>query len=501
MSDDLAALTALRRFGLGPRRGDLARIRSDPRGALIEELAQPATARLEDTSLPGSQQALARNAAYQRAVTRARQQKAPVAEAARATSVALRAPAERAPGGSMEAASGGMATPPAGMATPPVGMAAPSMGGNGLGPSPDVPVYEQEVAARLIRLHDVPVGFTERLVLFWANHFAIALKDGTVRILAGAFEREAIRPHVLGRFADMLKAVEQHPAMLFYLDNNQSAGPASNVALKNRRGLNENLARETLELHTLGVAGGYSQADVTSLARILTGWTVASADEDAFNGGRFTFAPVRHEPGEQTLLGHVYPEGGVEQGEAALLALAAHPATARHIARKFAAHFVGDDPPPALVDRLAASFRTSGGDLKELARSLIESPQAWEAPADKLRSPQEFLFAAVRLTGKPDQVKMALGQLVAMGQPMWNPGSPKGFPDRSDEWLSPTGIKTRLDVADQIGRIAGAADPLELAEAAFGASVSQETLRAIRRAESRPQAVALLLMVPEFQRR
>ncbi|MCB4768379.1 DUF1800 family protein [Ancylobacter sp. Lp-2] len=489
MSDDRVALTALCRFGLGPRPGDLSRIRSDPRGALIAELAQPAALRLDDARLPTSQQGIARFAAYQRAVTRARQQRSAEEERPGAVAVALR----------RDAPPGSARTQPA-MAMD-GSMAAPAMAGNGAGPSPDVPMYEQEVAARLIRLHDTPTGFTERLVMFWANHFAIALKDGSVRSAAGAFEREAIRPHVLGRFADMLKAVEQHPAMLFYLDNNQSIGPTSNAALKNKRGLNENLAREMLELHTLGVDGGYTQADVTALARILTGWTVASADEDGLYGGRFTFAPVRHEPGEQTLLGRTYADDGLDQGEAALLSLAAHPATARHIARKFAAHFVADDPPAALVDRLAMSFRTSGGDLRELARVLIDSPEAWDAPATKMRSPQEFLFAALRLTGKPDQVKGALGQLVALGQPMWNPGSPKGFADRSDAWLSPTGIKTRLDVADQIGRAAGATEPMALAEAAFGSTASGETLQTLRRAESRPQAIALLLMAPEFQRR
>ncbi|MBB3769687.1 uncharacterized protein (DUF1800 family) [Angulomicrobium tetraedrale] len=497
MSDELKALTALRRFGLGPRRGDIARLRADPRGALIEEMARPAAIRLDDPSLPGSQSALARNAAYQRAVTRARETRAPPPDVAAPMNVALRGPQRPAAPAMPAGMASGMAPD---MASPSMG--APSMAGPAAkAPAPDNLVYEQEIAARLVRARSAEVGFTERLVMFWANHFAIALKDAPVRITAGAFEREAIRPHVLGRFPDMLRAVEQHPAMLAYLDNTQSIGPRSNAALKNRRGLNENLARETLELHTLGVDGGYTQADVTALARIITGWTIASADEDAFNGGRFTFAPARHEPGDQTLLGRVYPEGGVEQGESALLSLAAHPATARHIARKFAAHFVADDPPPALVDRLAASFRTSGGDLKELARTLIESPEAWaDAPA-KLRSPQEFLFAALRLTGKPDEAKVAAGQLVAMGQPVWNPGSPKGFADRSDDWLSPTGIKTRLDVADQIGRTAATAEPLELADAAFGGAVSAETLQAVRRAESRPQAIALLLMSPEFQRR
>ena len=213
-----------------------------------------------------------------------------------------------------------------------------------------------------------------------------------VRAAAGSFEREAIRPHVLGRFGDMLKAVESHPAMLAYLDNAQSFGPHSPAGERGRRGLNENLAREILELHTLGVHGGYSQADVTSLARILTGWTFAGAAGRIGEPGTFVFFPLAHEPGDFRLLGKVYKAGGVEQGEAALADLARHPSTARHIATKLACHFVADEPPASLVDRLAKVFRDTDGDLNGLANALLDAEEAWSAPLSKMRTPEQFLL-------------------------------------------------------------------------------------------------------------
>ena len=196
-------------------------------------------------------------------------------------------------------------------------------------------------------------GFAERLVVFWSNHFCIsANKGGLARMWAGSFEREAIRPHVFGRFADMLKAVEQHPAMLFFLDNQQSLGPDSRAGQNRKRGLNENLAREIMELHTLGVGGGYTQDDVTSLARIITGWTFAGRQGQLGAPGTFVFNANAHQPGPQRLLGKIYEDNGLAQGEAALADIARHPSTAKFIATKFARHFVADDPPPALVARL-----------------------------------------------------------------------------------------------------------------------------------------------------
>jgi uncharacterized protein (DUF1800 family) len=227
---------------------------------------------------------------------------------------------------------------------------------------PQQQLFRAEALARFQRVVAADTGFVERLVHFWSNHFCVsASKSGAVRAIAGAFEREAIRPHVLGRFGDMLKAVASHPAMLLYLDNAQSFGPASRAGRNRQRGLNENLAREILELHTLSVAGGYGQADVTALARILTGWTFAGPAGRIGEPGQFAFFANGHEPGDHGLLGKVYKAGGIEQGEAALADLARHPATARHVATKFAAHFVADTPPAALVERLEASFKTSDG--------------------------------------------------------------------------------------------------------------------------------------------
>jgi len=460
------AFTALNRFGLGSGPHHADRLNNDPRGALEAELTVPNVASLGADFLLSSQEYLVQLAGYRRRLELARRQEARL-KAHQAMTPYVLPPAQ-----------------------------------SSFGPSPENLLYVNEIAARLTRYREAPLGLTERLVLFWSNHFSISMKDGMIRMIAGAYEREAIRPHVLGRFSDMLKAVAQHPAMLLYLDNSASVGANSLTGLRNeRRGLNENLAREMLELHTLGANGGYSQTDVIALANMLTGWTISSADADGINGGRFTFAPADHEPGDQKLLGRMFAEGGLEQGEAALDHLASQPATARHVAFKLAKHFVADTPPPVLVDRLAGCFQETDGDLGEVLRALIASPEAWDEPAGKLRTPQEFLIAAARLTGRPDEAKMAINHLNAMGQPFWNAGSPQGFPDSADQWLSPTGINMRLEVADQIGRISLSDSPLDLLEAAFGSMVSSETRETVRRAESRHQAITLLLLSPEFQRR
>src|SRR3979411_1043731 len=237
--------------------------------------------------------------------------------------------------------------------------------------------YRAEALARLQRAAIADCGFTERLVAFWSNHFCISANKGELaRVWAGSFEREAIRPFVLGRFGDMLKAVEQHPAMLFFLDNQQSLGPDSRAGQNRKRGLNENLAREIMQLHTLGVDGGYSQDDVTSLARIITGWTYAGRQGQLGAPGTFVFNANEHQQGAQRLMGKIYEANGVAQGEAVLTDIARHPATAKFIATKFVRHFIADDPPPALVARLSDVFGKSGGDLKALGVALRDSYQA-----------------------------------------------------------------------------------------------------------------------------
>ena len=363
--------------------------------------------------------------------------------------------------------------------------------------------YRAEALARFRHAAAAPVGFVERLVAFWSNHFCVSVAKGEFsRATAGSFEREAIRPYVLGRFADMLAAVERHPAMLTFLDNEKSTGPDARANGKGQRGLNENLGREILELHTLGVGSGYTQADVTSFARVLTGWTVAGRDGHRGEPGTFAFDSGLHQPDSAALLGRTYPPGGYGQGEAVLSDLAGHPATARHLATKLVRHFIADPPPPAAVARLAAVFMARDGDLKALSLALVDLPEAWSAPLTGLRDPYSFLLAAYRLLDLPVvEPGTLLGSLRTLGMPLWEPAGPNGFPDGAAAWASPESLKLRLDTSAQLAlRVSTAGEPAALLASAFGPTVSDDTRAAVLRAESRQQAVALLLMCPEFQR-
>jgi uncharacterized protein (DUF1800 family) len=499
--DSQAALVALNRFGLGARggaSGDFVNAASDPRGFVRAELDRPNGGLLE---VPGLQStpALAQAVfAYQFEIVQARnaaaKSGAPKPEAAPAANGATDIAGKAA---AMEATDANAAMAPAEAMQPPK-------------PAPEPPniiqkTYRAEALARLQRAAIADCGLVERLVVFWSNHFCIsANKGGLARMWAGSFEREAIRPHVLGRFGDMLKAVEQHPAMLFFLDNQQSLGPESRAGEIRKRGLNENLAREIMELHTLGVGGGYSQDDVTSLARIITGWTYAGRKGQLGTPGTFAFNANAHQPGAQQLLGKTYEDTGVAQGEAALADLARHRSTAKFIAAKFARHFVADDPPPALVARLQDVFDKSDGDLKALTTALLDSDEAWQTPMTKMRSPYEFLVAIGRLLGRavPEDPGRTLGGLNLLGQPLWSPAGPNGFPDSNAAWAAPEGMKLRLDISAQVAsRIGENVDPRDLLELVAADAASIETRRTIERAESRQQAVALLLMSPEFQRR
>ena len=366
--------------------------------------------------------------------------------------------------------------------------------------------YRAEALARLQRARIADCGLVERLVVFWSNHFCIsANKGGLARMWAGSFEREAIRPYVLGRFGDMLKAVEQHPAMLFFLDNQQSLGPESRAGQNRKRGLNENLAREIMELHTLGVGGGYSQDDVTSLARIITGWTYAGRQGQLGTPGTFAFNANAHQPGAQRLLGKTYENTGVAQGEAALADLARHPSTAKFIATKFARHFVADDPPPALVARLSGRVRQirrrpqgAGNGAAGFRRSLADADDQ-DALALRIPGGDRPAGGAGAIPEDPGRF---LGGLNLLGQPLWSPAGPNGFPDSNAAWAAPEGMKLRLDISAQVAsRIGETIDPRDLLELVAADAASTETRRTIERAESRQQALALLLMSPEFQRR
>lgn len=516
--DPQAALVALNRFGFGARggaSGDFLNAASDPRGFVKAELARPNGVLLE---VPGLQSTAALGRAvfdYQFEIQQARdaaaKQAAPggVSEGAppqpdmkgqrrnlSLNGIAMEMTAKEQPAKSQQNSADAMA---------PAETMAPTAS-----KPPQQPLniiqktFRAEALARLQRTVIADCGFVERLVVFWSNHFCIsASKGGLARMWAGSFEREAIRPHVLGRFGDMLKAVEQHPAMLFFLDNQQSLGPDSRAGRNRNRGLNENLAREILELHTLGVGGGYSQDDVTSLAHIITGWTFSGRQGQLGTPGTFVFNANAHQPGAQRVMGKIYDASGVAQGEAVLADIARHPSTAKFVAGKFARHFVADEPPPALVARLSDVFLKSDGDLKALALALLDSDEAWTPQQTKMRSPYEFLVAAGRLMAQvPNDPGRYLNGLNVLGQPLWSPAGPNGFPDSNAAWAAPEGIKLRLDISAQIAsRLADGVDPRDLLELAAADAASSETRRTIERAESRQQALALLLMSPEFQRR
>ena len=478
------ALLALHRFGMGPRPGSVAAIEADPRGALIAELERPSAAELAAASLPSSAN-LPSSAKAFRAVTDAyakRQAKAIVAKK------------------EQDAKRKQMAEAPAMMegAAPETGEMAQKMAAEAI-PDPGRPIYLEEARVRIAAALGNEIGFVERLVWFWSNHFCVSADK--IRSMSGAYEREAIRPRVLGRFTDLLQAAEGHPAMLFYLDQTVSMGANSIAGINRTRGLNENLAREILELHTLGVRSGYTQEDVIAFANILTGWTLVPPGDNPEHGGEFTFNPRLHEPGAQKVLGKSYDDETVEQGRAVLRDLAANPATAVHVATKLARHFIADAPPSALVERMAKVFIDTEGDLKQVARTMVLSDEAWTPPATKLKRPSEWVVGMVRATGltQADPARFTDGQAL-LGEPLWRPPSPKGFPDDEGSWID--GMGRRLDVANNFAeRVTGRVDPQDVIETVFGSSVSSELKQAVSRAESRQQALVLLFMSAEFQRR
>ncbi|WP_225770861.1 DUF1800 family protein [Inquilinus sp. Marseille-Q2685] len=342
--------------------------------------------------------------------------------------------------------------------------------------------------------------FRERLVKFWTNHFTVAYAQTYVMPFAGAYEAEAIRPFATGRFRDLLGAVVHHPAMLFYLDNVRSIGPNSKYGQKAGVGLNENLGRELMELHTLGVDGGYTQADVRALAMILTGWTPGRAKDPP--GTVFAFRPTGHEPGPKTFLGRTYPEAGEAEGEAALDALAAHPSTARHIATQLARHFIADDPPQDAVDRLAKTFRDTGGDLAAVSEALIDSPEAWRPERRKFKSPLDLVVSAARGFDLAEAGPAAVNWARRLGQKIYDAPSPQGWPDRESDWLAPELVMERIEWSYQvIPRLVADQSPLPFAEALLGPTLSEQTRDVLRGAPSQREGMALALLSPEFQRR
>lgn len=411
------ALRALNRFGMGARMGE-RRALSDPRGWLEAQL-EPRNALLTGRDLPTAEDA---------------------AEATRRVQEAQRGKDQDA----TREARGGLRR-----------------------------ILTTEERAALGRRVTSDTPYVERLVAFWSNHLcvSVAAKQPVIP-LAGMYEREAIRPHVFGRFADMVLASARHPAMLFYLDNLQSIGPDSraarltglararrpDAAANAPRGINENYARELMELHTVGVDGGYTQDDVIQLARILTGWSVGGVGPRERGRRRdYVFRAAAHEPGAKTVMGKRYDQRGEREGEDAIRDLCAHPSTARFLATKLVRHFVADHPPLGAVDRVAAAYRDSDGDLREVSRALIYLDEAWEPASRKLRTPQDWVVAMLRALHAQEAPQPFVNVLVQLRHPLWAPSAPKGYGDTVAEWADPDSLMHRAELARTVaskGRIA-----------------------------------------------
>jgi len=352
-----------------------------------------------------------------------------------------------------------------------------------------------------------PAAFRERWALFWANHFTVSATKQITSVLIGPFEREAIRPYVFGGFENLLVASSTHPAMLTYLDQAQSIGPNSRAATYvgrrkgGKAGLNENLAREILELHTVGVDAGYTQADVTEFARALTGFSLGRDQED--RAGQFVFRDNAHEPGARTIMGRHYGDQDIKQGLSVLKDLAADPHTARHICGKIARHFVSDTPPASLTERLEKRWIATGGDLAVVAKTLVESPEAWDPTPAKFKTPYEYTLSTWRLIGaEPSAIERLAPILTGLGQKPFSAPSPKGWAEDAQTWASPDGLVKRMQWAQGFAAVvADRTDPNALAVSALGARLTPPVAKAVSRAETRREAFALLVMSPEFLRR
>lgn len=453
-----ASVIACNRFGLGAAPGELAEASGDPKGWLLQQLRDYEPRPAELAELPDTAGALSLVPFYRRRMERS-----------------------------------GMLPPP------------PEDDERNMAARRAVrQLLDEERLGRLRQGVATRQSFCERLVRFWSNRLTVSISKGQVRPLAGHYERSVVRPHLMGRFEELLLASARSPAMLIYLNNQNSIGPGSRRGRNRERGLNENYAREVMELHSLGVDGGYDQADVLELAKGLTGWTLAGPQDVAQAApDGFAFNAASHEPGSRRLLGRDYDQEGEAQGRAMLTDLARHPSTARHLARSLLQHFVADDPPAAAVERLAARFLDSGGDLPTLYAALVESPEGWEEGRQKFKQPEEYLISLLRsLPERPAIPKRLLGSLEDMGQPTWAAPSPAGWPERAEEWVSAGGLWARLELAEREAARLGKRfdlDPRALLEACLGPAAGEATRFQVAGADSREQGLTLLYMSPDFQ--
>jgi len=363
-------------------------------------------------------------------------------------------------------------------------------------------LYYADVVAQMGWASTTNASFRERLVWFWTNHFTVSILQGETASLVGTMIREAIRPHVNGNFTDMVLAVERHPAMLRYLANENSIGPDSVAGIKTARGLNENLGRECMELHTVGLKAGYTQADVTNMAKILTGWSVAPSDGGGDATG-FKYKPNTHEPGPQIVLGRSF-DGGEQAGIDALTFLSRYPTTYQLLAEKLVTHFVADTPPPKAVTHIANVLRDTGGDLGAASAALVDIPEAWK-PLTKLKTPLEYMVSAVRAAPPADGQPPVdyIGTLNQLGQPLWGAPLPNGWPDQAASWDGSGAIMARINWAfTYAGRFSdGGVQPSDIAGVALGGLLRPATAQAVASAGSRREAVTMLFTAPEFQRR
>jgi uncharacterized protein (DUF1800 family) len=493
------ACIAANRFGLGASPGQLAAIGGDPKAWLLGQLNQSQAALIARSDLASSAQAFRTFLEY----TQTRRDEQRMAQSPMPQDMAQdRAEEMRA------------RLDPAKVARA-ANLSARAMG--------------QEVEARMIHALTTPAPFLERWTLFWSNALTMSAKNLQTTPFPGPYEREAIRPHVLAKFSELLKASALHAGMLIYLDQVRSVGPTAPAALTSARrpqrrdlGLNENLAREILELHTVGPDGGYRQSDVTEFARALTGWTVAGPRTRGMGArgmgargmgtggmganqelGSVIFVPAMHEPGARTIMGKVFPAAGANQVRDILDWLARQPQTARRLATAIATHFVSDAPPASLISRLEQAFVRTDGDLAAVARTLVNSPEAWQPQAAKFKTPNDFLLSTLRASGTRSVSAQPLrSTFEQLGQAPWRAPSPKGWPDTADKWASPDAILKRVDWSNLAADVIGATtSPMAFAETALGASLTPATRTAISRAQDARQGIVLVLMSPEFQRR
>lgn len=364
-------------------------------------------------------------------------------------------------------------------------------------------MYLADVNAQMGWAMITPAGFRERLVWFWTNHFTVSIFQGQTAPLVGAMIREAIRPHVTRNFTDLVLAAERHPAMLRYLANEQSIGPDSSLGQRSGKGLNENLGRECMELHTVGLAARYTQSDVTNMAKILTGWSVAGSDQADDTTG-FKYRSMAHEPEAQIVLGQIF-DGGEHAGVDALTYLSRHAAAYRLIATKLVTHFVADNPPPDAVAQIAHVLTETGGDLGAASTALVDLAAAW-TPLTKLKTPQEYVISALR-AAPPDPAKPVNypSVLTQLGQPIWGAPLPNGWPDVAASWDGADAILARVNWAYTYAARFDAGDntiqPGDIAGTALGPMLRPATISAQAHAGSRREAVTMLLASPEFQRR